>query len=157
MGVYSPSLIQVVIAFFAEIDLNTIRAEMARSLETSEYTSIQERINPRFNLEQAIQRQIQQGELLNFKASLKPLLQFEERETNQNLTGIQYSFKDYLELVDWTGRVIRNDKPGHIDPNVPPILERLHIPPDQWCINASRFEQIHAQRFNRITPSIQSG
>ncbi len=30
-------------------------------------------------------------------------------------TGIAYSFQDYLELVEWTGKAIRDDKRGFID------------------------------------------
>ena len=39
--------------------------------------------------------------------------------------GIPCSIKDYLELVDWSGRAIRNDKRGYIPADIPPILRRL--------------------------------
>jgi hypothetical protein len=38
----------------------------------------------------------------------------------------------YLELLDWTGRQIRNDKRGAIPPSVTPILEGLGIEPERW-------------------------
>jgi hypothetical protein len=41
-------------------------------------------------------------------------------------------FKEYLQLVDWTGRGIRNDKRGHIDSQLPPIITRLNIDPSAW-------------------------
>lgn len=28
--------------------------------------------------------------------------------------GLPFRFKDYLELVDWTGRIVREDKSGSI-------------------------------------------
>ena len=53
-----------------------------------------------------------------------------------NLKGFDpinlFDFKDYLELVDWTGRVINTKKRGAIGVNAPPILERLNINPEQW-------------------------
>jgi hypothetical protein len=35
---------------------------------------------------------------------------------------IPFNLVDYLELVDWTGRIIREDKRGHIAQNLPAIL-----------------------------------
>jgi hypothetical protein len=35
-------------------------------------------------------------------------------------------------LVDWTGRIVRQDKRGSISADIPPILERLRIDPDEW-------------------------
>ncbi len=32
---------------------------------------------------------------------------------------------DYVELVDWTARIIRADKKGAIPSHTPPILQRL--------------------------------
>jgi hypothetical protein len=39
--------------------------------------------------------------------------------------GLPFKLTEYLELVELTGRVIRDDKRGHIDRNTPPILQRL--------------------------------
>jgi len=33
---------------------------------------------------------------------------------NSSLTGIAFEQKDYFELVDWTGKQVRDDKPGSI-------------------------------------------
>ena len=38
----------------------------------------------------------------------------------------------YLELLDWTGRQVRQGKRGAIPPEVSPILERLGIDSDRW-------------------------
>ena len=139
------------------VDLNPIRAQMADSPETSEYTSIRERIQPEFDLTQAIKTQIEQGDLLDFKTALKPLLHFEAGITNQPQSGILFAYQDYLQLIDWTGRAIRDDKRGFIDRDLPPILNRLQISPEQWLMNTTKFESIHAGRFNRIMPSIDTG
>ncbi len=46
---------------------------------------------------------------------------------------IPYHMKEYLYLVDWSGRAIREDKRGAIDDQLPPILQRLGIDADYWC------------------------
>jgi hypothetical protein len=37
------------------------------------------------------------------------------------------SFGEYLDLLDWTGRQLRDDKRGAIPQELAPILQRLHI------------------------------
>ena len=141
----------------AYVDLNPVRTGNATSPETSRHTSIQERIRPVFDLQHAIRNQHLCGDLLEFKLPLKPLLHFEDVLLNQVQAGILFSFQDYLELVDWTGRIIRNDKRGYIDNKSPPILRRLHISQEQWHLNATQFEFLHARRFNRIKSDFDTG
>ena len=50
------------------------------------------------------------------------------------------SLKDYLELVDWTGRILRNNKQGTIPNDLPNILERLEFSPQVWSILTNEFE-----------------
>jgi hypothetical protein len=84
-------------------------------------------------------------------------LHFDGQLTNEEQAGISFDFNDYLALVDWSGRMIRSDKRGHIDQDLPPILARLKITPDQWRTNTTQFEVIHPKRFNRITPQFGTG
>ena len=93
---------KALLACMAYVDLNPIRAGIARTPETSDYTSIQERI-------QHPQRD-----------SLRP---FAENECD----GIPFNLKDYLELVDWGGREIKRNKRGYIPASTPPILTRLKM------------------------------
>jgi len=148
---------EALLSCMAYVDLNPIRAGIENSLETSSYTSIQERIQPVFRLNHAIENQMEDGDLLDFKTSLKPLLHFEDGVASQSRNGIFFTFRDYLELLDWTVRIIRNDKRGFIDKKLPPILNRLELDPQQWHRNCTRFEFLHASRFNRITPNIDTG
>jgi hypothetical protein len=46
---------------------------------------------------------------------------------------IPYHYREYLALVDWSGRAIRTDKRGAIDDQLPPILVRLGIDAEHWC------------------------
>jgi len=139
------------------VDLNPVRAGIADRPETSSHTSIRERLESEFDLQQAIDDQTECGDLLDFKTPLKPLLPFENRPINEPQTGILFNFEEYLSLVDWTGRVIRSDKRSHIDTSLPPILARLQINPEQWRLNTTQFEAIHQKRFNRITPQLDTG
>jgi len=82
----------------AYVDLNPIRAAMAQTPETSDYTSIQERIK-------------------NKKTKLLPF----------NEKNIPYYLSDYIALVDYTGKCIHPNKKGYIENNIPDILNRLEI------------------------------
>ena len=53
-----------------------------------------------------------------------PLVQ-QHRDPHQHSIG--FTIKDYIELVDWAGRQIRDDKKGYIDSITPPILQRIGI------------------------------
>jgi hypothetical protein len=45
------------------------------------------------------------------------------------VSSLDFRLADYLELLDWTGRSLREDKRGAIPATLPPILERLRIEP----------------------------
>ena len=47
-------------------------------------------------------------------------------------SGIPFRLEEYLQLVDWTGKILRDDKNGFIPENISPILERLKIDTKQW-------------------------
>ena len=139
------------------VDLNPIRAGIADTPENSAHTSIRERLQPEFNLQHAIDEQTECGDLLDFKTPLKPLLPFDQSLIKEHQNGILFNFKEYLTLIDWTGRIIRSDKRGYIANAEPPILDRLQITVDQWHTNATQFEAIHPKRFNRIAPQLDTG
>jgi hypothetical protein len=54
--------------------------------------------------------------------------------------GIPFRLTEYLELIDWTGRVLRDDKHDVIDNALPPILERLAFNDEAWMILTTKFE-----------------
>jgi hypothetical protein len=55
--------------------------------------------------------------------------------------GIAFSLRDYYELVETTGRIIRAGKAGAIDPAQSPILSRLGLSEEQWLTLTTEFEQ----------------
>ena len=58
------------------------------------------------------------------------LLPFADNLRQPMPKGIIYNLLDYRELIDWTGRQIRENKTGSIDGNAPPILLRIDIAPE---------------------------
>jgi len=113
-----------VLACMAYVDLNPIRAKMETTPETSKHTSIQNRINALIKGEQP-----------------KKLMKFIGNHRQNMPKGIAYSLIDYCELVDCTGRCIREDKAGYIENHHSPILERIGIDSEQWLTLTTQFEQ----------------
>lgn len=105
----------------AYVDLNPIRAGIARTPEESEFTSIYERI--RALRADAKPRQEARTQI--------PLRAFSD-EVGKGTPSIPYTSRDYLTLVDWSGRLIREGKRGAIDATLPSILKRLGIESDSW-------------------------
>ena len=66
--------------------------------------------------------------------------------------GLIFNLIDYIELFDWTGRVIRDDKRGAIPQSALPILQRLNISESHWITLTTPFEQ----RFKGIAGSLES-
>lgn len=123
-------------ACMAYVDLNPVRAKLAATPETSDHTSIKKRVN-----------QLKTG-----KYQLNQLAKFVGNPRKNMPKGLPFQLKDYLELVDWTGRQLRENKRGAIDTRFPPILERLNINPRQWLILSTQFES----RFKGLVGSVFS-
>ena len=97
----------------AYVDLNPIRAAMAMTPGTSDYTSIQERIKGK------------KTNLLNFG--------FDDND-------IPYGLVDYCALVDATGRCLVANKKGCIPDDLPDILDRLNLNSDTWLDELNQFK-----------------
>jgi REP element-mobilizing transposase RayT len=121
---------QAVLTAMAYVDLNPIRAKMAETPETSDYTSVAERIA-------GLRKERDEAE--RGPENRAPLMPFDA--TGRMATAIPFAFDDYLELVDATGRVIREDKRGFIPGETPRLLERLAIDPEQFIATAGRMLQ----------------
>ncbi|OBP14974.1 hypothetical protein A5320_06100 [Rheinheimera sp. SA_1] len=120
----------------AYVDLNPIRAQIALTPESSDYTSIQQRLGKAIHCA--------------FHGKLLPFAGDSHQDNAQH--HIPYHFIDYIELIDWTGRQIRDDKRGAVDASGPPILARLGIPVDCWLQNCQQLEII----FHQVIGSINS-
>lgn len=111
-------------ACMAYVDLNPIRAKMAETPETSEFTSIKRRIEHAHSGKQP-----------------KSLLRFAGNPRQNMPKGLPFELKYYIELVELTGRCIRADKRGHIC-DAQPILARLQIKPENWLKLTTRFTKV---------------
>ncbi len=113
----------------AYVDLNPIRAQMADTPESSDFTSAKERIAT-----------AQKAPESQEPYQPKLLFPFVGYPRQYMPAGLPFRLQDYLELVDWTRRQIRNGKRGSINNSIPPFLERLNIDAEHWVYNTQHFE-----------------
>lgn len=129
------------VSCMAYVDLNPVRAGTAKSLEQSEFTSIQERLK----LVAKMRSQRKQS-------WLAPLAH--ERPKQATLQAVRsnlpISQSDYFALVDWTGRLVRSDKRGAIPSQVKPILQKLNVKELDWVDNTKNL----GKRFGRAIGSL---
>ncbi|SON48376.1 conserved protein of unknown function [Vibrio tapetis subsp. tapetis] len=114
-------------AAMAYVDLNPIRAGIAKTPEASDFTSIKQRLK---SLEQNQQ-------------TAPGLAVFIGASSHESVKGIPFRLIDYLELVDWSSRQYHNDK-ASIGHDIPPILERLSLNQMQWLKACSTLERKRA-------------
>ncbi|WP_444912597.1 transposase [Microbulbifer sp. PAAF003] len=110
-------------ACLAYVDLNPVRAAIAETPEASDHTSIQQRIR-------AAREGLQPPALFPFAGNPRASMP----------DGLPFALRDYLELLDWSGRLLRSDKRGAIASCQPPILQRLQIDSRQWQYLTRNFE-----------------
>lgn len=115
------------LAAMCYVDLNPVRAKIAKTPETSPYTSIWKRLHAK-------------------DCGLMPFTNEDKQDAAQSKrTELPINFKDYLVLLDCTGRVIKKGKHGSISPTADPILERLGYTSDRW-VKAQKPEHSWVQK-----------
>ena len=161
------------LACMAYIDLNPIRAKIAETPEKSEFTSIKDRIDAKVSkLKIKKLRQVQktkkvEGKPLTQKQSkmlekeeisskadawLNPIGIRHYKSTNPRKGFLSLSLNEYIELIDWTGRQVKDGKRGAIPAHLKPILTRLNIDTDNWVDTVMSFGKL----FYRIAGTIES-
>jgi len=113
---------KALLSCMAYVDLNPIRAAMETSPETSDHTCVKARIDAK-----------------QTKLPLPNTIESFVGSASERI-GLPFLENDYLELVDWTGRILREDKRGAIDHNLPPILKRLELNKEIWQTLTQEFE-----------------
>ena len=139
-------------ACMAYVDLNPIRAGLAATPETSEFTSVKERIEDRASAAEvstpdAQDVRVEHGEKAGWLAPMA--LEPPRRKVREKMTARRASNKgclsmtldQYLSLLDWTGRQIRKDKVGAISADCAPILERLECSAETWVDFVKNFRK----------------
>lgn len=106
------------------VDLNPIRAGVAKTPETSEFTSIKARVDA-----------------LNKDLVTAPCLYpFVGSSGKEHIEGLPFRLIDYIELVDWSARACR-DGTAKMHESVPPILARLNFNQTRWLTVCTALEK----------------
>ena len=112
------------------MDLNPVRAGICETLEASDFTSIQQRL-------QAYQEKAADNQATS---RTKTDAMENKREASGNIQlnaftggfntqkGIPFDELDYFELTDWTGRAVHLKKKGFIPNGLPSLLTRASGP-----------------------------
>ncbi len=138
-----------VLAAMAYVDLNPIRAKIASTPEESEFTSIYERIKT-VNAETMKKNNTQPvkpsganpiSKMCDRIKQPSYLMAFSNGRPDNGNPKIDFSLSDYLELIDSTGRIIRDDKRGSIPHKMLPILTRLNLTSSGWFQMVENLEQ----------------
>ena len=117
-------------ACLAYVDLNPVRAKMAKTPEKSDYTSVKSRSEKAQSVHSPNHPNQQ----------VKGLMPFAGNPRQGMPQGLPFKLTDYLELLDTSGRAIRENKRGYIESHYPPILQRLGIDAKSWFNMTSEFE-----------------
>ena len=118
------------------VDLNPIRAGMTTRLEESEHTSVKRRIEG-----------VAEGSPHHALGEpLRPLNVVPVRDPPH----LEISLESYLGLVDWTGRMLREDEVGAIPDDVIPVVSRLTGDSDDWVSRVLEHGTPHRRAFGRV-------
>jgi hypothetical protein len=103
---------------------------MATTPEDSNHTSIQRRFAKARHTQWPNQIEQQPEQLQPFAGNPRKDMP----------AGLPFQLTDYLELIDWSGRILREDKKGTIPEEIPEILQRLLLDAPHWCYLTRHFE-----------------
>ncbi|WP_286177385.1 hypothetical protein [Stieleria mannarensis] len=159
---------EAILACSVYVDLNLIRACVAETLEMSDHTSAQRRIesvraSKQTSEEQSCNSLDQESidtptpttspQTRRPDAFLSPVNLNEaiatagphpsesgERCSDKGFVAI--SEEAYLQLLDWTARQLASEKPGKTPSDLPPILKRLGLSPTLWFTLVANFSEV---------------
>ncbi|MFH1139967.1 MAG: transposase [Pseudomonadota bacterium] len=150
-----------VLACLAYVDLNPIRAGMADSPETSLFTSAHARILTLQTRGKASARGEKAGkppsppyrrllDQVGGSYSDDWLCPFGRDGADSRRGILDISPRDYLTLIDWTGRQAREKASGSIPDDLDPILDRLTIDKDNWLVLAENFGSMFHRAVGKV-------
>ena len=126
----------------AYVDLNPIRAGIAKHLQDSDFTSIQERLAHFKAQQQAEKTQTKKHPDAKQQHTQPPKLK--PFGSNHQTGTLPFNLLDYMELVDWSGRHIHPNKKGYISKDIPKVLITLNIEEAVWLDKVQKFRQHYA-------------
>lgn len=144
------------LACAAYVDLNPIRAALAETPETSEYTGAKARLDDLAERGDRQRISTHDWERSRGRAHSGWLSPIEINERTDTLGAdvdrdgrraskkgfLSVSMLEYLDLLDWTGRELRAGKVGSIPQHLDPILQRIGLDSHSWCDLVKRFGQV---------------
>lgn len=113
---------QALLTAMAYVDLNPVRAGLAQSLQTADFTSIQRRLR-------ALHPSLTPDGFSHQRPRLVP---FADEAPSGALDGIPFTAPAYFDLVDVTSRCMRDDRRGFVAAGTPHILEQFGIASGAW-------------------------
>ena len=125
-----------VLACAAYVDLNPIRAALAETLETSDFTSIQRRIESLPGQRgrpaaAARDRFLAPVQIDERRDPLGPVpSELPCRASDKGFLPI--SVTQYVQLLDWTARQVVRGKAGVTPADMPDVLDRIGLSPREW-------------------------
>ena len=161
-----------VVACMAYVDLNPVRARIAQTPETSPFTSVRARVvaRQRHRAVTRVRAMVATGEVSAEQATatlkgagvaadgiaaaavsaeaggfVTPIVRCQRSHDGHVLSSFELSVDDYLTLVDLTGRLLRPDKRGAIDPRLPALLSRLDLKLEAWIATMTGWRQMHGR------------
>ncbi len=139
-----------ILACLMYVDLNVVRAGIAKTPETSRHTSANRRID-RFRRGAAVEKDwLSPLELCESRSPGPMICRSGRRCSDKGV--LPMSLPDYLMLLDWTGRQRRANKTGSIPSDLEPILKRLGLAPCAWISLTMSFDKL----FYRVAGSCQT-
>ena len=158
------------------VDLNPIRAALAETPETSDYTGAKDRIDDLHSNRSMGSTPLNDGQLHDWERAGRGLqsgwmspIEIDEakdpigadlselmstgnprRASSKGFLNLPLSL--YLDLLDWTGRNLAASKRGAIPQHLAPILQRIGVKPSAWCDLIEQFGRL----FKRAVGSPQS-
>ena len=147
------------LACAAYVDLNPVRAALAKTPEESEFTGAKDRIDDlkeRSSVQSKQPKQTHQWERSRRRKQSGWMSPIEIRESSDpadaDASGcgrraskkgfLPISLAAYLELLDWTGRQIHRKKQGAIPEHLAPILDRIGMEAGGWCQLVKKFGRL---------------
>ena len=120
------------LACAAYVDLNPIRAALAQTLEESDYTSAQRRIESLQSPDKRADRFLAPLTIDELRDELGSRPSSNGYRCSDN-GFLNMSVEEYLALLDWTARQPVAGKRGVTPAETPAILQRLGLEADVWC------------------------
>lgn len=150
-----------ILACMQYVDLNPIRAGIAKTIEDSNFTSGQARLADLKRASEvstvaAADRACEHGPKAGWlqPVQLEPKRKaVREKATTRrpsNKGFLSMTLAEYLQMLDWTGRQIRRDgKLGAIPTDLKPLFDRVGMSAEIWVDCVRRFGKWHASGVGR--------